>query len=81
MHLGNFSNEDERLLDSDMPHRLFDRTVHGIAQSITSAARTLGPIVGGWGLGLGLKYNIVGAVWWGLAGEALLGWGATMDSL
>ena len=49
-------------------------TVHGVAQSITSAARTLGPIVGGWGLGLGLKYNIVGAVWWGLAAEALLGW-------
>ncbi|KAA8641715.1 hypothetical protein EYZ11_013143 [Aspergillus tanneri] len=49
-------------------------TVHGVAQSITCAARTLGPIVGGWGLALGLKYNIVGGVWWGLAAEALLGW-------
>ncbi|PLB39815.1 putative MFS multidrug transporter [Aspergillus candidus] len=49
-------------------------TVHGVAQSVSSAARTLGPLLGGWGLGLGLKYNMVGAVWWALAVEALLGW-------
>lgn len=49
-------------------------TVHGIAQSVSSAARTLGPLVGGWGLGLGLKHNIVGAVWWALAVEAVVGW-------
>ncbi|KAL2827415.1 hypothetical protein BDW59DRAFT_171409 [Aspergillus cavernicola] len=49
-------------------------TVHGVAQSITSAARTLGPFLGGWGLGLGLEYNLVGGVWWALALEALLGW-------
>ncbi|KAL6231108.1 hypothetical protein BDW75DRAFT_221073 [Aspergillus navahoensis] len=49
-------------------------TVNGAATSISSAARTLGPLLGGWGLGLGLKYNLVGAVWWALAVEALLGW-------
>ncbi|KAJ5579819.1 uncharacterized protein N7459_005804 [Penicillium hispanicum] len=49
-------------------------TVHGVAQSISSAARTLGPFLGGWGLGLGLTYNMVGAVWWALAAESLLGW-------
>jgi hypothetical protein len=49
-------------------------TVHGIAQSISSGARTLGPFLGGWGLGMGLKNNIVGAVWWALAVEATLGW-------
>lgn len=49
-------------------------TVHGVAQSISSAARTLGPLLGGWGLGLGLSHNIVGAVWWALAVEALLGY-------
>ncbi|KAI9369766.1 hypothetical protein BJX61DRAFT_536166 [Aspergillus egyptiacus] len=49
-------------------------TVHGVAQSISSAARTLGPALGGWGLGLGLKHNLVGGVWWVLALEALLGW-------
>ncbi|KAL4984302.1 major facilitator superfamily domain-containing protein [Aspergillus falconensis] len=49
-------------------------TVNGAATSISSAARTLGPLLGGWGLGLGLKYNLVGGVWWALAVEALLGW-------
>jgi hypothetical protein len=49
-------------------------TVHGVAQSIASAARTLGPFLGGWGLGLGLANNMVGAVWWVLAIEAFLGW-------
>ncbi|KAJ5895136.1 hypothetical protein N7495_006827 [Penicillium taxi] len=49
-------------------------TVHGVAQSIASAARTLGPFLGGWGLGLGLTYNMVGAVWWALAVEAMIGW-------
>ncbi|KAL3473540.1 hypothetical protein BJX99DRAFT_248848 [Aspergillus californicus] len=49
-------------------------TVHGVATSISSAARTLGPFLGGWGLGLGLEFNLVGGVWWGLALEALLGW-------
>lgn len=49
-------------------------TVHGIAQSISSGARTLGPFLGGLGLGLGLSNNIVGAVWWALAMEAILGW-------
>ncbi|OKP00472.1 hypothetical protein PENSUB_7929 [Penicillium subrubescens] len=49
-------------------------TVHGVAQSIASAARTLGPFLGGWGLGLGLANNMVGVVWWGLAIEAFLGW-------
>ena len=49
-------------------------TVHGVAQSITSGARTLGPFVGGWGLALGLRYNLIGGVWWFLALEALVGW-------
>lgn len=49
-------------------------TVHGVAQSISSAARTLGPFAGGWGLGMGLRYNMVGGVWWVMAVEALLGW-------
>ncbi|KAL4950779.1 hypothetical protein BDW69DRAFT_196983 [Aspergillus filifer] len=49
-------------------------TVHGVAQSISSAARTLGPLLTGWGLGLGLEFNFVGGVWWALAIEALVGW-------
>ncbi|RAL16014.1 uncharacterized protein BO97DRAFT_431754 [Aspergillus homomorphus CBS 101889] len=49
-------------------------TIHGVAQSIASGARTLGPLIGGWGLGLGLEHNFVGGIWWALALEALLGW-------
>lgn len=49
-------------------------TVHGVAQSISSAARTLGPMFGGWGLGLGFRYNLIGGIWWALAVEALVGW-------
>ncbi|RDW81320.1 putative MFS multidrug transporter [Aspergillus mulundensis] len=49
-------------------------TVNGLATSISSGARTLGPLLGGWGLGLGFMYKFVGGVWWALAIEALLGW-------
>lgn len=54
------------------PHVL--GTIHGIAQCISSGARTLGPFLGGLGLSLGLEHNIIGAVWWALALEAALGW-------
>lgn len=49
-------------------------TVHGVAQSASSAARMLGPTVGGWLLGLGLRANFVGGVWWGMAAVALGNW-------
>lgn len=49
-------------------------TIHGVAQSLSSGARTLGPFLGGLGLSLGQMHNIIGAVWWALAVEALLGW-------
>ncbi|PYH87593.1 hypothetical protein BO71DRAFT_454589 [Aspergillus ellipticus CBS 707.79] len=49
-------------------------TINGVAQSVASGARTLGPFIGGWGLGLGLEHNFVGGIWWALALESLLGW-------
>lgn len=49
-------------------------TIHGVAQSVSSGARMLGPTIGGWLLGLGLKGNFVGGVWWGMAGVAALNW-------
>ena len=49
-------------------------TLHGIAQSVSSAARTLGPYLGGTGLSLGLRHNMIGGVWWALAVEAIIGW-------
>ncbi|KAK2798040.1 hypothetical protein FQN51_007965 [Onygenales sp. PD_10] len=65
------------LVNNAVPHSSVLGTVHGVAQSVSCAARTIGPILGGWGLGLGLKHNIVGAVWWALAVVAMLGWGVT----
>lgn len=49
-------------------------TVNGVAQSVSSAARTLGPLIGGWGLGLGLQHNMIGGIWWAVAVEAFIGW-------
>jgi len=49
-------------------------TIHVIAQSVSSAARTVGPVVGGWGYGRGLNIGVVGMVWWNLAVVACLGW-------
>ncbi|OAX84238.1 hypothetical protein ACJ72_01400 [Emergomyces africanus] len=65
------------LVNNSVPDPSVLGTVHGVAQSVVSGARTLGPVLGGWGLGKGLQYNIVGAVWWALAVLALLGWGLT----
>lgn len=62
------------LVNNSVSERAVLGTLHGIAQSISSAARTMGPVIGGWGMGLGLKHNIVGAIWWALAAEALIGW-------
>lgn len=62
------------LVNNSVPDRSVLGTVHGVAQSVSSGARTLGPFIGGWGLGLGLQNNIVGAVWWALAAEAFIGW-------
>ncbi|SPO01778.1 related to permease of the major facilitator superfamily [Cephalotrichum gorgonifer] len=42
-------------------------TVHGFAQSISSAARIMGPVVGGNLLGWGLGHNFVGLPLWVLA--------------
>ncbi|KAK2745858.1 hypothetical protein FQN57_003471 [Myotisia sp. PD_48] len=62
------------LVNNCVPDPSVLATVHGVAQSIASAGRTLGPLISGWGLGLGLNYNIVGAIWWSLAVEASVGW-------
>jgi hypothetical protein len=62
------------LVNESAPDHSVLGTVHGVAQSIASGSRTIGPFLGGWGLGLGLENNIVGAVWWALAAGALISW-------
>lgn len=49
-------------------------SVHGLAQAVSSAARMLGPTLGGWLLGRGLRGGCVGGVWWGMAAVVLLNW-------
>ena len=61
------------LINNCSPHPSVLGTVHGIAQSVSSAARTAGPMLGGWLYGVGLKKGVVGGVWWGLAAVAVVG--------
>lgn len=61
------------LLNNSSPHPSVLGTVHGMGQSISSAARTLGPVLGGYLYGLGLSKGIVGAVFWVLSGVAVCG--------
>ncbi|KAJ9622113.1 hypothetical protein H2204_011694 [Knufia peltigerae] len=62
------------LVNNCTPHPSVLGTIHGLAQSVSSGARTIGPTLGGWLLGLGLGNNCVGAVWWAIAGIAALNW-------
>ncbi|KAK4989206.1 hypothetical protein LTR50_003420 [Elasticomyces elasticus] len=61
------------LVNNASPHPSVLGTVHGIGQSVSSAARTISPVLGGWFYGLGLKGGAVGAAWWGMAGVAVVG--------
>ena len=63
------------LVNNCTPHPSVLGTIHGFAQSVSSGARTLGPTLGGWGLGLGLGGNFVGGVWWVMAAISVCNWG------
>ncbi|RTE74476.1 hypothetical protein BHE90_011084 [Fusarium euwallaceae] len=55
------------LVDGSSPSPALLGTIHGFASSISSAARILGPTVGGTVLGWGLANNLVGIPFWGMA--------------
>ncbi|KAI0133909.1 major facilitator superfamily domain-containing protein [Xylariales sp. AK1849] len=61
------------LVNNCTPHPSVLGTIHGIGQSVSSFARTVGPVTGGWMYGLGLSNGLVGGVFWGLAGIAICG--------
>jgi hypothetical protein len=65
------------LMNNASPHPSVLGTVHGIGHSVSSAARTLGPIMSGYLYGVGLENGIIGASWWTLSLVALVGWVAT----
>ncbi|TVY21464.1 putative membrane protein, partial [Lachnellula arida] len=58
------------LLNNCSPHPTVLGTIHGIGQSVSAAARTVGPALGGWLYGVGLERGVVGATFWALAGVA-----------
>jgi hypothetical protein len=61
------------LVNNCTPHPSVLGTVHGVAQSFSSLARTVGPMSCGLLYGLGLAKGVVGAVWWGLSLVAVCG--------
>lgn len=65
------------LVNNCSPHPSVLGTLHGLAQSCVSAARTVGPVLCGYLYGQGLSRGVVGAAWWGLSGFAVLGWMAS----
>ncbi|POR31846.1 Major facilitator superfamily transporter [Tolypocladium paradoxum] len=66
------------LINNCSPHPSVLGTVHGLGQSVSSAARTVGPMIGGVVYGFGLSRGVVGVVWWALSGIAI---GACLASL
>ncbi|TGJ83391.1 hypothetical protein E0Z10_g5377 [Xylaria hypoxylon] len=61
------------LVNNCTPHPSVLGTVHGLGQSASSLARTIGPVAGGWLYGLGLSHGLVGGIFWGMAGVAIAG--------
>jgi hypothetical protein len=61
------------LVNNACPHPSVLGTVHGLGQSASSAARTVGPLVLSFVYGVGLKKGIVGLAWWCMAGFGALG--------
>lgn len=61
------------LVNNCSPHPSVLGTIHGIGQSVSSAMRCVGPIVGGYLYGKGLSMGVVGLVWWSMAAWAAAG--------
>ncbi|KAK3111933.1 hypothetical protein LTR53_012309 [Teratosphaeriaceae sp. CCFEE 6253] len=61
------------LISNASPHPSVLGTVHGIAQTVSSATRTVGPAVAGWAYGVGLERGVVGLAWWGMGAVAVVG--------
>jgi hypothetical protein len=62
------------LVNNCSPHPSVLGTIHGVAQSVGSGARFLGPVVGGTVFGAGEKIGVVGLAWWILAGIGVTTW-------
>ena len=61
------------IVNNSSPHPSVLGTLHGIAQSVSSATRTVGPIMGGYLYSVGLQRGVVGIGWWSLGSIAVVG--------
>lgn len=61
------------LINNAVPTPKILGTVNGLSQSVNAAMRTLGPVLGGWGYGKGMRAGVGGVVWWGMAALAVSG--------
>jgi MFS family permease len=61
------------LVNNCCPHPSVLGSVHGIAQSVSSLTRTVGPVLAGWLYGVGLNKGMVGLAWWCMLCVALVG--------
>lgn len=61
------------LLTNSAPSPLVLGRIHGLAVSLASLSKAVGPAVAGILFGLGLKVGTVGIAWWALAGAAGVG--------
>lgn len=61
------------LVNNACPHPSVLGSMHGIAQSVSAATRTIGPLLAGWAYGQGLKIGVVGLAWWCLCLVAIIG--------
>uniref|UniRef100_A0A0B7KGP9 Major facilitator superfamily (MFS) profile domain-containing protein n=2 Tax=Bionectria ochroleuca TaxID=29856 RepID=A0A0B7KGP9_BIOOC len=62
------------LVNDSAPHPSLLGTVHGLASSIASVARMLGPVISGAALAAGLRNNCVGIPFWGISFLAFINW-------
>ena len=60
------------LVNNSCPHPNVLSTYHGIAQSISSAVRTVGPASMSWLYGRGLVWGVVGTGFWGMSVAAVV---------
>lgn len=59
------------LINNCSPHPSVLGTVHGFGVSVSSFARTVGPVLCGWLYGFGLSHGCIGIVFWLMAGIAV----------
>ena len=61
------------LVNNASPHPSVLGTMHGMGQSVSSAMRTVGPLLISWLYGKGLSRGTVGLAWWCMAVMGVLG--------